>query len=66
MTWRLREWKEGHSATLKLVVTEGPEDSAVNVSWTGIPLGEAETVLKNFDEYYVKPIKITFGYGVVL
>ncbi|KAF5097982.1 hypothetical protein D0Z00_002197 [Geotrichum galactomycetum] len=66
MTWRLREWKEGHSANLKLEVIEGPEDSAVKVSWTGIPLGEAETVLNNFDEYYVKPIKITFGYGVVL
>jgi activator of HSP90 ATPase len=66
MTWRLREWKEGHSANLKLEVTEGPEDSAVKVSWTGIPLGEAETVLNNFNEYYVKPIKVTFGYGVIL
>ncbi|KAF5093460.1 hypothetical protein D0Z03_002404 [Geotrichum reessii] len=66
MSWRLREWKEGHSANLRLEINEGSEDSTVKVSWTGIPLGESETVLNNFDEYYVKPIKITFGYGVVL
>lgn len=66
MTWRLKEWKEGHLAYLTLDFEQGPGDTKCKISWTGIPLGEAEVVKRNFEEYYVKPIKITFGYGAVL
>lgn len=66
MTWRLREWKAGHFANLTLTFLQNQSDTTCKVSWTGIPLGEAEVVLNNFEEYYIKPIKITFGYGAVL
>lgn len=66
MTWRLREWKDGHFANLTLDFDQKVDDTTCRVSWTGIPLGEADVVRRNFEEYYVKPIKITFGYGAVL
>lgn len=66
MTWRLREWKEGHAATLTLDFVQGSDDTKCKIGWTGIPLGEADVVKRNFEEYYIKPIKITFGYGAVL
>lgn len=66
MTWRLREWKEGHSANLTLNFDQKTDETTCKVTWTGIPLGQAEAVKRNFEEYYVKPIKITFGYGAVL
>lgn len=66
MTWRLREWKQGHFAKFTLTFDQNQTDTTCKVAWTGIPIGEADVVLNNFEEYYVKPIKVTFGYGAVL
>lgn len=66
MTWRLRDWKPDHYANLSLVIKEGAGESSLKVHWTGIPIGQEEVVESNFEEYYVKSIKITFGFGAVL
>ncbi|VVT50390.1 uncharacterized protein SAPINGB_P002739 [Magnusiomyces paraingens] len=65
-TWRLSEWKGRHHATLTLALIEGEADTTVKVLFEGVPVGEADEVLDNFEKYYVRPIKITFGYGAVL
>uniref|UniRef100_A0A060T2X2 ARAD1C32252p n=1 Tax=Blastobotrys adeninivorans TaxID=409370 RepID=A0A060T2X2_BLAAD len=66
MTWRLRDWKQGHYANLDLNFAQGSGETSLKVNWTGIPIGQEEVVQTNFDEYYVKPIKLTFGFGTVL
>ncbi|ODQ67724.1 Co-chaperone that binds to Hsp82p and activates its ATPase activity [Nadsonia fulvescens var. elongata DSM 6958] len=66
MTWRLRDWKQGHFTNLKLNFVQGSSDTKIKVDWTGIPVGQEEVARNNFEEYYVKSIKVTFGFGVVL
>jgi len=65
MEWRLRDWKSGHFAVLthSFVVQDG--ETVMHTVWEGIPVGEEEQVEQNFNEYYVKPIKLTFGYGIL-
>lgn len=65
-TWRLNDWKAGHYATLALAFIENEADTTVKVNFEGIPVGQAEEVLENFESYYIRPIKITFGYGAIL
>lgn len=36
------------------------------VKWSGIPVGEEDRVRGNFEDYYIRSIKITFGFGAVL
>lgn len=66
MTWRLREWKAEHFANLKLSFAEGDGETVLNVNLDGVPVGQEEVVENNFDEYYIRPIKLTFGFGAVL
>ncbi len=66
MLWRLRDWKSGHYANLNLSLHQGSSDTKLEVFWKGIPIGQEESTQNNFEEYYVKAIKLTFGYGAVL
>lgn len=65
-TWRLEDWKAGHYSTLDIELIQGSSDSKMVVKWSGIPIGEEDRVRNNFEEYYVKSIKLTFGFGVTL
>ncbi|KAK9464028.1 activator of Hsp90 ATPase [Lipomyces oligophaga] len=66
MTWRLRDWKDDHFAQLKIVLDQGASETRAIVSWTGVPIGQEDITRQNFEEYYVKSIKLTFGFGAVL
>jgi activator of HSP90 ATPase len=66
MTWRLRDWKQGHFAKMSLDFVQGAGETTIKVNWTGIPVGQEEIAQNNFEEYYVKSIKLTFGFGTVL
>jgi activator of HSP90 ATPase len=66
MTWRLKDWKQAHFAILSLDFLQGAGETTIKVNWTGVPIGQEEVVQTNFEEYYVKPIKLTFGFGTVL
>lgn len=66
MTWRLREWKKDHEATLTLTFVPGAGETTLKVDWSGIPIGQEEVVESNFNSYYITPIKVTFGFGAVL
>lgn len=64
--WRLEDWKSGHYAELDILLKQGAGETMMVVKWTGIPVGEEDRVRGNFEDYYVRSIKITFGFGAVL
>ncbi|SCW04086.1 LAFE_0H05600g1_1 [Lachancea fermentati] len=66
--WRLNEWHKGYFSTIKMDFHESQEyhETKLQVTWSGVPIGEEDKVRGNFEEYYVRSIKITFGFGAVL
>ncbi|CAI5756222.1 unnamed protein product [Candida verbasci] len=64
--WRLDDWKIGHYAQLTIKFVQDSSETKMIVKFTGIPIGEEERVRDNFEERYIKSIKITFGFGAVL
>ncbi|KAH3672012.1 hypothetical protein WICMUC_004519 [Wickerhamomyces mucosus] len=65
-SWRLNSWKKDHYAELEINIYQGDSETKLNVLFKGIPIGEEEIVQSNFEDYYVRSIKITFGFGAVL
>ncbi|KAJ6262796.1 hypothetical protein Dda_1353 [Drechslerella dactyloides] len=59
--WRLSSWPTGHFSTMSMAFDQGQDSTKLRLSWTGVPIGQEETTRKNFEEYYVKSIKLTFG-----
>lgn len=64
--WRLEDWKDGHYAELDVQLKQGAGDTTMVVKWLGIPVGQEDRVRGNFEDYYVRSIKIVFGFGAVL
>lgn len=64
--WRLNDWKDGHFAHLDIQLVQGAGETKMVVKWSGIPVGQEDRVRENFENYYVRSIKITFGFGAVL
>ncbi|SCV03955.1 LANO_0G07272g1_1 [Lachancea nothofagi CBS 11611] len=66
--WRLNEWRKGHSSVLAMEFHESKEyhETKLQVTWSGVPVGEEDKVKGNFMDYYVRSIKLTFGFGAVL
>lgn len=62
--WRLAQWPEGHFSTLEIHFDQNDVDGVtqMRVSWTGVPTGQEEVTKKNWEMYYVRSIKQTFGY----
>lgn len=68
MKWRLKDWRDNLWSTLNMEFHESKEyhETKIQITWSGIPVGEEDRVRGNFEEYYVRPMKLTFGFGVVL
>lgn len=66
--WRLNEWKQGHYSQLSMEFHESQEyhETKLIVNWSGIPIGEEDKARGNFEEYYIRSIKLTFGFGAIL
>ncbi|KAI0548674.1 hsp90-like protein [Xylaria curta] len=62
-TWRLKQWPAGHYSQQTLVFDQNNVEhvTVLRVEWSGVPIGEEEVTKRNWDEYYVKSIKRTFG-----
>ncbi len=62
--WRLAQWPEGHASTQEIVFDQNDMDKVTNarVTWSGVPVGQEEVVRRNWDGYYIRSIKQTFGY----
>ncbi|KAF3905382.1 hypothetical protein ABW21_db0204392 [Orbilia brochopaga] len=59
--WRLSSWPAGHFSSMSMTFDQGQDSTTLRLSWTGVPIGQEETTRRNFSEYYVKSIKLTFG-----
>ena len=61
--WRLKQWPEGHTSSQEIVFDQNDVDRVTNmrVTWTGVPVGQEEVVQRNWEGYYVRSIKQTFG-----
>ena len=61
--WRLAQWPEGHTSNQEIVFDQNEIDHVTNmrVTWTGVPVGQEEVVQRNWEGYYVRAIKQTFG-----
>ena len=44
MTWRLKDWKQGHFAILSLDFLQGAGETTIKVNWTGVPIGQEESL----------------------
>jgi activator of HSP90 ATPase len=66
--WRLAQWPEGHYSTQEIRFDQNNIDrvTVMRVTWTGVPVGQEEVVRRNWDGYYVRSIKQTFGFGTIL
>ena len=66
--WRLAQWPQGHYSTLKIKFEQNDVDAVtiMNVNWEGVPVGQEEPTKRNWNEYYVRSIKTTFGFGTIL
>ncbi|KAF1813972.1 hsp90-like protein [Eremomyces bilateralis CBS 781.70] len=66
--WRLAQWPAGHFSTLAIHFDQNNVDgvTVMRVNWEGVPAGQEEVTKRNWGEYYVRSIKMTFGFGTVL
>lgn len=48
---------------MNLVFDQGSDSTNLRVTWTGVPVGQDEVSKRNFEDYYVRSIKATFGYA---
>ena len=62
--WRLAQWPEGHTSSQEIVFDQNDIDKVTNirVTWSGVPVGQEEVVKRNWEGYYIRSIKQTFGY----
>lgn len=61
--WRLGQWAEGHYSRLEVRFDQNERDAVtvMRVNWNGVPVGQEEVTRRNWEEYYVRSIKTTFG-----
>ncbi|KAL4871647.1 hypothetical protein BDV12DRAFT_163489 [Aspergillus spectabilis] len=66
--WRLAQWPQGHFSTLEINFDQNDRDGVtqMRVSWTGVPVGQEDVTKQNWELYYVRSIKQTFGFGTIL
>lgn len=65
--WRLAQWPEGHFSTLEIKFDQNDMDGVtqMHVTWTGVPVGQEDVTKQNWDMYYVRSMKIAFGYVIL-
>ncbi|PKY02586.1 hypothetical protein P168DRAFT_283352 [Aspergillus campestris IBT 28561] len=62
--WRLAQWPEGHFSTQEIHFDQNDVDGVtqMRVTWSGVPVGQEDVTKQNWDMYYVRSLKQTFGY----
>lgn len=61
--WRLAQWPEGHYSMQEIKFDQNDVDrvTTMRVKWDGVPVGQEDVVKRNWEGYYVRSIKQTFG-----
>ncbi|KKA29228.1 hypothetical protein TD95_000948 [Thielaviopsis punctulata] len=62
-SWRLKQWPAGHHSQLEISFDQNDVDhvTVMRVEWKGVPIGQEDVTKRNWNEYYVRSIKQTFG-----
>lgn len=62
--WRLAQWPANHFSTLEMNFDQNDVDGVtqLRVSWSGVPVGQEDVTKQNWELYYIRSIKQTFGY----
>src|SRR5437016_1956623 len=58
--------KKDHYSTVTLKFEQSSDHTIIHLTQEGIPMGEVETVRRNWQNYYWNSIKSVFGYGIPL
>ncbi|KAL6945178.1 hypothetical protein ACO0QE_002624 [Hanseniaspora vineae] len=68
MKWRMSDWLDGYYSELTLNFKQSDEynETKIQIIWDKVPVGQEDRCKKNFDDYYIKSIKLTFGFGAIL
>ncbi|OUM52410.1 hypothetical protein BVG19_g1599 [[Candida] boidinii] len=61
LLWKLKNWSS--FANLKINLKQNTNDTKMLIVFKNIPVGEEDIVKQNFEEYYFRSIKLTFGFG---
>eukprot|EP00128_Syssomonas_multiformis_P009291 Colp12_sorted_trinity150504_noHs@9202 len=61
--WRVRSWPEGHFSTVTLSFSASDDGAVVKMVQTGVPSSEKDVTRQGWENYFWKPIQLTFGYG---
>ncbi|KAJ6108240.1 hypothetical protein N7523_009563 [Penicillium sp. IBT 18751x] len=66
--WRLAQWPANHFSTLEMNFDQNDVDGVtqLRVSWSGVPVGQEDVTKQNWELYYIRSIKQTFGFGTIL
>ncbi|CAL5874707.1 uncharacterized protein PFLUO_LOCUS9008 [Penicillium psychrofluorescens] len=66
--WRLAQWPADHFSTLEIHFDQNDVDGVtqMRVTWSGVPVGQEDVTKQNWDMYYVRSMKQTFGFGTIL
>ncbi|KAJ5086582.1 hypothetical protein NUU61_007889 [Penicillium alfredii] len=66
--WRLAQWPAGHFSSLEINFDQNDLDGVtqMRVTWSGVPVGQEDVTKQNWELYYVRSIKQTFGFGTIL
>lgn len=61
--WRLAQWPADHFSTLQINFDQNDADGVtqMRVEWTGVPVSQEDVTKQNWEMYYVRSIKQTFG-----
>jgi activator of HSP90 ATPase len=62
--WRLSTWPQGHFSDLEMKFDQNDLDhvTVMRCTWKGVPVGQEDVVRKNWESYFVRGMKQTFGY----
>ncbi|KAI9019368.1 activator of Hsp90 ATPase [Phycomyces nitens] len=62
-SWRLKSWPQGHYSTVTITLDQTNDCVKLHMQQTGVPVGEEELTRNNWNGYYWRAIKETFGFG---
>lgn len=62
--WRLAQWPADHFSNLEIHFDQNDVDGVtqMRVTWSGVPVGQEDVTKQNWEMYYVRSMKQTFGY----
>ncbi len=62
--WRLRNWPDGHYSDVEFTISQGKDDTKLNILQKSVPSKEIDATRAGWKRYYLDAIKRSFGFGV--